>query len=116
MIDETLVVSLFDVETTLEVGAEGAPTEVVISADILLEEPTVFTDEPGFAATVDLQPLLTFVEDDLPTFPPARLLETVAERVARFALSLPGAIREVVVTVEAHPYSIMLRRKPGAYK
>lgn len=117
--EQTIHVS--DVPCALHLGvsdAERARVQtILISATLTLRDPPNFTAGADLEHTVDYGDLIGFIHDGLPARGPVKLVETVADAVADYALSRLDRVKSVEVTVKkpsvlSHPgmVSVTMRR------
>lgn len=96
-------ISLTDIAVTLSLGVPESerhqPQQVLISVTLSLDDDgAAWRDH--LADTVDYGEIIAFLREDLPAEPPTRLIEAVADRVARHVLSLSPRVRSVDVSVK----------------
>jgi FolB domain-containing protein len=93
-----------DLAVNLKIGVSEAerahPQTVQISVALELVDPPHFADHDDLRHTIDYDALIGHIRDGLPQLPPMRLIETVADKVARFGLTLSRRIVAVEVTVK----------------
>lgn len=96
------IIRIEDAKALVRVGVpdpeRARPQEVRICVTMALGDPPPFTTTDRIAATVDYDHIIRFIRDDLG--PPAHLIETLADRVARHCLSLSERALWVEVTVK----------------
>lgn len=114
-------IQVTDVPCALHLGvgdAERARVQtILISATLTLSDPPSFTGGADLEHTVDYADLIGFIHDGIPAKGPIRLVETVADAVAEYAMSLLERVAIVDVTVKkpsvlSHPgmVSVSIRR------
>jgi dihydroneopterin aldolase len=90
-----------DLAVALKVGVSDAerahPQPLLISVTLEIADPPHFVDHDDLRHSIDYEAVIGHIRDTLPTLPAMNLIETVADRVARFGLTLSRRI----VSVEA---------------
>jgi dihydroneopterin aldolase len=93
-----------DLAVALRVGVSDTershPQPLLISVALEVADPPHFVDHDDLRHTIDYEALIGHVRDTLPTLPAMNLIETVADRVARFGLSLNRRIVSAEVLVK----------------
>lgn len=81
-----------DLAVALRVGPSDAerarPQPLLISLTLEIADPPHFADHDDLRHTIDYEALIGHIRDTLPTLPAMNLIETVADRVARFGLTM----------------------------
>lgn len=119
LVGDLLIVRLDDLSATIRLGVSdserAAPQDVLVSIALTLARVPLARDD--LAHTIDYDHIIGFVQEALPAMPPVKLLETTAERIASFCLSLSADALEVEVIVKKPSVlkgnglvSILLRR------
>jgi dihydroneopterin aldolase len=114
-------IDVTDVPCALHLGvseAERAKVQtILVSATLTLADPPSFTQGADLEHTVDYGDLIGFIRDGIPARGPIKLVETVADAVAEFALASLDRVRHVAVTVKkpsvlSHPgmVAVTMRR------
>lgn len=97
-----LIIRIERAATTAHVGvsaAERAAAQgLIVSVALTMEAPDDFTAHDRIGETLDYDRVLDFLRDGL--HEEAKLIETVAERIAAHCLSLSPRVRAVEVIVE----------------
>jgi dihydroneopterin aldolase len=100
---DTQTISLSDIPVRLSLGVPDAERarlqDVLVSLSLTVEAPPSPTRDE-LPATIDYDAIIQFLRDDLPAEGPIQLIETVADRIAAFVLSLSARIDAVDVTVK----------------
>jgi FolB domain-containing protein len=100
---DTQTISLSDIPVRLALGVPEAERarlqDVFVSLSLTVEAPPSPTRD-DLASTVDYDTIIRFLREDLPIEGPIQLIETVADRIAAFVLSLSARIDAVDVTVK----------------
>jgi 7,8-dihydroneopterin aldolase/epimerase/oxygenase len=95
-------INLSDVPVHLNLGVTAAeragPQEVLVSVEIEIPDPPHF-ETGNLADTIDYDSIIGFIRS-LPDFGPTALIETLAERVAGFCLSLSPRVAAAHVAVK----------------
>jgi dihydroneopterin aldolase len=115
---DTIIIRVEDAPAPAHVGVTDAEREkpqiLRVSVALTLQEPPDFEAQDRIGATVDYDRIISFLRKDLGE---ARLIETIAERVAAHCLSLSPRAVAVDVTIEkpsvlngAGRVSVTLRR------
>ena len=110
-----------DVPCALHLGvsdAERARVQtILVSATLTLADPPSFTKGADLTHTVDYGDLIGFIHEGIPARGPIKLVETVADAVAEYALALLDRVTAVEVTVKkpsvlSHPgmVAVTMRR------
>lgn len=124
--DKTLsheqTIEVTDVPCALHLGvsdAERAKVQtILVSATLTLSDPPSFTAGADIEHTVDYGDLIGFIREGVPARGPIRLVETVADAVAEFALNSLDRVRHVAVTVKkpsvlSHPGMVAVTMRRG---
>lgn len=100
---ETQRITLKTIALNLRVGVPEAERAIAqaLHADIEIEirDPPVFITEDNLAQTINYDHIIHFLRDDLPQEGPFALIETVADRICAFCLSLSAQVHEVDVRI-----------------
>ncbi len=100
---DTQTISLSDIPVTLSLGVSDGERarvqDVLVSLSLTVEAPPSPACD-DLAHTIDYDSIIHFLRDDLPAEGPIHLIETIADRVAAFVLSLSARIDAVAVTVK----------------
>jgi dihydroneopterin aldolase len=90
---------------------------ILVSAVLTLADPPSFAKGAELEHTVDYGDLIGFIHTTIPEHGPIKLVETVADYVAEYALAMLDRVRSVEVTVKkpsvlSHPgmVSVTMRR------
>lgn len=96
-------ISLSDIPVRLSLGVPDAERarlqDVLVSLSLTVEAPPSPTRD-DLAQTIDYDAVIHFLRDGLPAEGPMHLIETVADRIAAYVLSLSARIDAVDVTVK----------------
>jgi FolB domain-containing protein len=98
------VISVADIPVALYLGVpereRRTKQEVLISVAVYLEEPAPFDMSSRIGDTIDYSEVIRFVQEQLPAAGAFVLIETVAEKVATFALARAMGASSVEVVVK----------------
>jgi FolB domain-containing protein len=101
--DDCLIIRISDLATRVHIGvseAERAQKQaLVVSTALHLAAGPSFEARDRLDETIDYDALIEFVRRGLPELSPTQLIETMAERVAQFALDLSVRIEAVEVKI-----------------
>lgn len=101
--DERQQISLKDIPLRLQVGVPEAEraTAQALRADITLEilDPPGFADRDTLDQTIDYDAILHFLREGLGAHGPFALIETIADRICAFCLSLGARVHCVEVRI-----------------
>lgn len=114
-------IQVTDVPCALHLGVSEAERKrvqtILVSAVLTLADPPSFIDGADLEHTVDYGDLIGFIHDAIPERGPIKLVETVADAVADYALGCLDRVVHVEVTVKkpsvlSHPgmVAVTIRR------
>ncbi|MFZ4070408.1 MAG: dihydroneopterin aldolase [Caulobacterales bacterium] len=90
------IIRIEDLAVSMRVGVSDTerayPQPLLIGVTLELVDPPHFADHDDLRHTIDYESLIGHLRDTLPGLPPMHLIETIADKVARFALTLSRRI------------------------
>jgi dihydroneopterin aldolase len=100
---DTQIIRVDEVRTQARVGVSEAerarPQPLTVSVTLTLTGPPDYEARDTLDATIDYDAVIGFVRDGLGRTPPARLIETLADRIAAHCLALSPKVRTATVTI-----------------
>lgn len=120
-------IALQDIEVALAIGVtageRAAPQTLRISLRVLLDAPSAapFVDNSDLAGALDYDRLLAFLEQELPSAGPFRLLEALGDRIVCACLAASAQVREAEAVIakpsvragRSGEVSVSVRRRRG---
>ena len=96
-------IHLRDIPLRLRVGVPEAeralPQDLLVEISLEIRDPPIFFHEDDLRQTIDYDAILAFLRDGLAVHGPFALIETIADRICAFCLSLSKRVELVDVRV-----------------